>query len=202
MLVEPANRWVTSMLSGTVSATNLYLINDQPRPIHIKQVIPGGTSFTAQFAPIQDGRRYELRITTNAQLKPGHYAQVLRVVTDNEANPDVTIALDVTVYAKVFATPTSIIMPALAYNDLSSINWPMIYIRKLRETGLEIKKYSSTLPFLKMELLNDSDGQIYRLKLSVDPAKATKGEYKGTITIETNDPDVPVIEIPIKGFFS
>lgn len=202
LVVEPVNRWVTSALSGTVSATTLYLINDQPKPVHIKQVIPGGTSFTAQVTPIQDGRRYELRIQTTPQLKPGHYSQVVRVVTDNETNPEVTIDLDANVYAKVFATPTAIMMPTLPHSELASINWPIIYVRKVRDAGLQIKKCSSTLPFLRMEVLNDADGQVYRVKLTVDPAKATKGEYKGTITIETNDPEVPVIEIPIKGFFS
>ena len=203
LLVEPTNRWITSALSGTASATSLYLINDQPNPIHIKQVIPGGNSFNALLTPIQDGRRYELRVASSTDLKPGHYLQTLRVVTDYDAAPELSIDLDVTVYPKVYASPQSIIMPPLpASSDLSSINWPLITIRKLRGDGLQLKKYSSTLPFLKLELLNDNDGQAYRIKLTLDQSKITKGEFKGSVLIETNDPDVPVIEIPIKGFFS
>jgi hypothetical protein len=202
-LVEPSDRWIAAAIRGTSTATSLYLVNQQDAPVRIKEVVQGGDSFVAQITPIQEGRRYELRVSSNPQLKPGHYAQTLRVVTDNPANPEMQIELDLNVYAKVFASPSSLVLPAMPANaELSNVSWPTVFIRKLRDGGLQIKSCTSTLPFLKTELVTEAEGQVYRIRLTVDQKKVAAGAYRGVIRIETNDPDSPVLEIPVSGSFN
>lgn len=202
--VEPSDRWVTSALAGSSAANTMYLYNPQAAPVHAKNIVPGGAEFTATLQTIQDGKRYQLNVASNPALKPGHYTQTLKIATDSAVQPEVSIELDLTVYPKVFASPTSIIMPALPANapDLMTINWPMIYVRKIREQGLKIKSYSSTVPFIKLELLTETEGQVYKIKLTLDQAKIKPGGFSGKIHIETNDPDVPVIDVPVKGTFN
>lgn len=201
--VEPTDRWITSVLSGGSAANSFYLVNNQTSPVHPKQIIGGGTAFTATIEPIQDGRRYELKVKTDPALKPGRYTQTLRVLTDSLAAPETTLDLELTVHARVFVSPASIIMPRLpAASDLSAINWPMIYVRKLREGGLKITSFKSTLPFLKLELLTESEGQVYKIRLTLDAKKLKPGEFKGTVRIETNDPEASVLEVPIQASFS
>ena len=82
-------------------------------------------------------------------------------------------------------------------------NLPLIYVRKLRGGGLKINSVSSTLPFLTLTLSTDTEGQIYTLKVTLDRSKiTTPGEFKGKILIETNDPDTPVLEVPVQGSFT
>jgi len=202
LTVEPVDRWITSALTGSSSSGTLYIYNPQPAPIHVKNVIAGGTAFTAALSTVQDGKRYQLNVTSNPALKAGHYVQKVKLVTDSTAQPEVNIELDLTVYPKVFASPASIIMPPLSVtSDLSTINWPSIFVRKLREHSFQIKSYASTLPFLKLELMTETEGQAYRMRLTLDTAKIKPGDFKGTIRIETNDPDVPVVEVPVQGSF-
>lgn len=203
-IVEPADRWTTSALAGGSAKNTLYLYNNQAEPIHIKHVVPGSSDFTATLQTIQDGKRYQLDVASNPALKPGHYTRTLKVATDSTVQPEVSIEIDLTVYPKVFASPTSIIMPPLpaAAPDLSTINWPMIYVRKIREQGLKIKSYSSTVPFIKLELLTETEGQVYKIRLTLDQSKIKPGGFSGKIHIETNDADVPVIDVPIKGTFN
>ena len=200
--IEPADRWITSALTGSSSSNTLYLYNSQPTLVHLKKLIPGGTDFTATLDTIQDGKRYQLLVASNPALKPGHYLQTVKVVTDSTAQPEVAIDLDLTVYPKVFVSPASIIMPTLAVaTDLTAINWPMIFVRKVREQGLKIKSYSSTLPFIKLELITETEGQVYRIRITLDPAKVKSGAFNGKVHIETNDPDAPGIDVPIQGSF-
>ena|GEM_PF-3963879 len=57
---------------------------------------------------------------------------------------------------------------------------------------------SATLPFLKVVVEGAvAPGQVYRLKVDCDREKLTKGDYQGKIRVETNNPDAPVIEIPV-----
>jgi hypothetical protein len=201
--VEPMDRWVTSVLTGNSTATTIYIVNNEASPIHIKKVEAGGTDFSARLQPIQDGRRFELILSTNPNLKPGEYHQTVRVLTDNAKTPEVPIKLDVTVFPRVFASPTAIIMPPLSVtSDLASINWPMINVRKVQATGLKIKSYTTTLPFIKLDLLTTKEGELYQIRLTIDNEKVKPGEFKGNIHIETNDPNVPFIDVPVQGRFN
>ena len=201
--VEPADKWITSVLSGGIAANSFYLVNTQTNPVHAKSVVVGGTDFTTKLEPIQDGRRYELKVASNPALKPGHYTQTIRIMTDNPAAPETSIDLDLTVYPHVFVSPTSIVMPRLpSTSDLSAINWPVIYVRKLRGNGLMIKSFSTTLPFIKLDLVTETEGQVYKIRMTLDSTKIKPGEFKGKVRIETNDPEGSVLEVPIQGSFS
>lgn len=202
IVVEPSDRWITSAIAGSSSPNTLYIYNPQPTPVHLKKLMPGGSDFSAKLDTIQDGKRYQLSVASNPSLKPGHYLQTVKIETDSAVQPLVAIELDVTVYPKVFASPASIIMPPLQIaRDLTAINWPSIYVRKIKEQGLKIKSYNSTLPFIKLDLITESEGQVYRIRVTLDPEKIKPGDFKGKIHIETNDPDVPIVEVPIQGSF-
>ncbi|HKS42053.1 MAG TPA: hypothetical protein VJX74_15665 [Blastocatellia bacterium] len=201
-IIEPTDRWISSVLVGNTTTSKLYVVNNDPKPFHVKKLEPGGTDFTATLQPIQDGRRYEIVISTNPALKPGQYHQKLLILTDSPVTPEVPVQLDLTVFPRVFAMPTSIIMPTLPMNvDLSSINWPMINVRKVQATGLQIKSYTSTLPFIKLDLLTEKEGEFYQIRLTIDNSKIKEGDFKGKVRIETNDVNVPFIEVPVQGRF-
>lgn len=199
LTVEPVDRVITSSLTGSSSSSTLYISNPQPTPVHARNVISGGTAFTATLSTIQEGKRYQLNITSNPGLKAGHYVQTVKVITDSAVQPEVKIELDLTVYPKVLASPASILMPTLSVaSDLATINWPTIFVRKLREKGFQITSYTSTLRFLKLDMTTETEGQAYKIRITLDPAKIKPGDFKGTIQIKTNDADVPVVDVPVQ----
>jgi hypothetical protein len=202
VFVEPTDRWITSVLAGTTTNSNLYVVNNETTLTHVKSVDAGGPNFTAILTPIQDGRRYEINVQTAANLKPGTYHQTLRVLTDNAATPVLPVELSVTVYPRIFASPTSIIMPLLPLNaELGAIAWPSITVRKVQSSGLEIKRVSTSLAFLDLTTETQKAGEVYQIHIKINSAKTKAGEFKGTIRIDTNDPDIPVIEVPVQVSF-
>jgi hypothetical protein len=202
--ISPNDRWFTSALVGTGVNTTIYLYNRTNNPVHIKKVEPGGSSFRVSLSPIQDGKRYEIAVSTDPALKPGQYSQVVRLTTDSKETPEVVLHLNATVLAKVFVTPSTVTMPKQSLNtDLASLNIPLIYVRKVRETGLKLKSVRSTLPFLNLEVKTETEGQFYTIRVSIDKSKISgPGEFKGEIQVETNDPEVPAINIPVEMSFS
>ena len=202
--ISPSDRWVTSVLSGSSSAGTLTLYNGSGTPVHIKQLKPGGTDFTASFLTIEDGKRYEVAIATNPALKPGQYHQTLKIVTDSKQAPELEVDLAATVFPKVFATPNILTIPQMsATQDMSAITLPMIYVRKLRGAGLKINSVTSSAPFLTLTVGTETEGQIYTIKVTLDRSKiSAPGEFKAKIRIETNDPETPVLEVPVQGSFT
>lgn len=201
--ISPNDRWVTSVITGSSTSTRIYLYNREKTPVHVKKIEPGGDNFTAVIQPIEDGKRYEITVATNPALKPGQYNQVMRVLTDSASTPEIAVQLDVTVFPQVFVSPASIMLPRLPLaSDLASINLPMIYVRKVREGGLRIKSVTSTLPFLNLQAATETEGQFYTIRITINKSKITgAGDFKGTIRIETNDAQSPVLEVPFQCSF-
>lgn len=201
VFVEPTDRIITSVLTGNATNTNLYVVNTEAKPVHIKSVEAGGTTFTAAMTPIQDGQRYEIAVKSAANLKPGTYHQTLRVLTDSTATPEIPVQLTLTVYARIFSSPTAIIMPPLPIGaELGTITWPAITIRKVQASGLELKRVSTSLAFLDLTTETQKAGEVYQIHIKIND-KVKAGDFKGTIRVETNDADMPVIEVPVQVSF-
>jgi len=202
--ISPSDRWYTSALSGTTSATKINFYNREAAPVRITKADAGGTDFKVVLTPIEDGKRYELYIATNPALKPGQYKQSVKLSTDSATTPEIELYLEATVFAKVLASPTSISLPKLQIgSELASVNMPVIYIRKVRELGLNLKEVHSSLPFLNLDVKTEIEGQFYIIKLTIDPSKIKgPGEYKGEVVVDTNDAEVPQLKIPVQVAFT
>src|SRR5581483_10267969 len=197
--IEPTNMLITSVLVGNTTSNSLYVVNRETPPVHVKSIDAGGKDFTATLVPVQDGRRYEIQVQSAAGLKPGSYHQTLKVMTDSAASPVIPVQLNITVYPRINVTPTAIIMPQLPLNsELTAITWPTITVTKVQATGLEIKRVSSSLAFLDLTTEPQRAGQIYQVHIKINPNKVKAGDFKGTIRIETNDADMPVVEVPVQ----
>jgi hypothetical protein len=137
VVVEPTDSIMTSVLVGEATSSRLYVVNTESTPVHVKSVEAGGTTFAATVAPVQDGQRYEIAVKSATNLKAGTYHQTLRVLTDSATTPEVPVQLTLTVYPRIFASPTAIIMPVLPIGaELSTIAWPAITVRRVRSSGL------------------------------------------------------------------
>jgi hypothetical protein len=203
-MMQPNDRWVTSVLTGTSTSTRMSLLNSEANPVHIKKVISGGTNFNVSLQTIEDGKRYVLAVATNPALRPGHYEQSVQLTTDNAQMPVATVLLEVTVFARVFVRPTAINMqPVSLDSDLSAINLPLIYVQKLREGGLKLNGISSSLPFVRLEVTTLKEGESYSIRIVLDKSKIPGvGRFNGKIRIETNDSDVSTVEVPIQVAFN
>jgi hypothetical protein len=201
--ISPSDKWVTSLIRGSTVTNAITLFNRESRPVRIKKVLAGGTDFVVNLQKIEEGKRYELDVATAPGLKPGQYTQTVKLLTDSKAAPEITIQLEATVYPTVFTNPSALYLKPIPLTaDFSQLDYT-IWIRKIREAGLQIKGVSSTLPFIKLNVVQETAGQAYTIHLKLDKSKVTvPGPFSGTIRIETNDADVPVIEIPVNGSFS
>ena len=203
--VAPFDKWVTSALRGRPVSGILYLTNRENRPVRITEVVPGGDNFLVSLTKVQDGKRYDLTLTTNPSLKAGQHNQTVRLLTDDKATPEISIPLEVTVYPLVFVTPTQMNLKGLPLSMESQFSLPLINVRKVSDQGgpLAIKSITSTLAFLKLEQQTEADGKSYSIRLTLDKSKVGgPGDFKGMVRIETNDPETPVFEIPVVGSFT
>jgi hypothetical protein len=114
---------------------------------------------------------------------------------------DLNIQLTVNVQAEnFFVTPRQLDFGEVSLADLQSGSQRIgrVGIRKL-VGAFHIKALSSTLGFLKLEHQAMVEGSNYLIRARVDPSKLPKaGTYNGVLQIETDDAQVPRLEVPIK----
>jgi hypothetical protein len=201
--ISPSDKWVTAVVTGLTMSNTISFANPDKKPAHITKINQGGKDFEVTLRTVEDGKQYALAVTSNPALKPGRYTQTVEVMTDDPDMPKIPIDLEINVYPLVIATPQTVMLPKAAIQgDLSRIAIPTIYVRKVKGDGLEIKRVSSNLPFLKLELQTEKAGEAYTVRASLDKSSGlAAGDFEGKIRIETNDPDAPVLEVVVRGGF-
>ncbi|HZS07567.1 MAG TPA: DUF1573 domain-containing protein [Blastocatellia bacterium] len=199
-LISPSSRWKGRLAQGNSDDVMFSIVNDAPQPVRVTKVSVDGKAFTATLQTLEEGRRYLIIAKSSETLKAGNVVETLRVTTESREFPELQLQLDGNVEPAVSALPKALNFGVLPISNPAydvSRTGKFLFVRLARGSGLEIKKVSSTLPFLKIEALDDVKGQSYRVLVMFDKEKLAKGEYSGKIILELNNPLTPILEIPV-----
>jgi len=199
-IIGPSNTWTATIAQGTSTDAVITIYNEGEKPARITKVTPGGEAFTVKLDTLVEGKRYLLTAKSSTSLSIGRHRQVVKLATDSSETPELEVRLDAVVSPPLIVRPEELAFGVLPISkdgyDVSRVA-KFVNLIQVRGAGLEVKKVTPSLPFLKVEIMPEASGQTCLLKVMFDKEKLTKGEYKGTIKVETNNPQVPVLEIPV-----
>ena len=147
---------------------------------------------------------YWLDVETEPINEPGSHTRniELKITGGNEASLAIKLTINIA-SENLVATPASLDLGELELSGLKSgtQKTTRLGVRKLIG-GFNIKSVSSTLPFFKFEQETIVEGSNYLIKVSINPNSLPKpGPYSGVLRIETDDPQTPRVEVPIKVVF-
>jgi hypothetical protein len=161
---------------------------------------PGGDAIAVELETLQEGRRYLLNVKSSATLPVGAHRQVVELATESEQAPVIEIPLEAVVAPSVVIHPDVVDFGTLLISkpetDLSRVE-QFVFVSRSHGPALEVQHVSSTLPFLVLGRAPGSSDRTYILRLGLDRQKLKKGRHRGTVTVETDDPHVPRLEIPV-----
>jgi hypothetical protein len=186
---------------GSTGEASIEIVNRDTQPFEIADIENPSTRFAAQIKTIESGQRYRLTVTFEAKGPEGKVAELLYLVTNRDRIP---IPVHTAVIPRVYTFPKSVF---LGNFDLSQIRGnpqtartmaQILMVYRKHSTGFEIK-VTSDIPFLKIESEQGPLGDRWENTIWLDPERVQPGEIKGTIVIETNDPEVPKLEVPVTG---
>ncbi len=201
-IIGPSDQYQADIPRGTSVDTGIVIYNNGPQPARITKVIPGGEAFTVTLNTLEEGKRYVLNIKSDPNLAIGDHRQVVKLVIEGGQPAELPISLDLGISPPVYSNPKEIkfgVLPvSQAGYDLSSAA-KFFWLRQPRGGGLQIKNMTATLPFIKVTMeAEELAGGTFRVKVSFDKdAKIKPGLHEGVIKVETNNPFMPVVEIPV-----
>lgn len=200
-IVGPTNQWSARSPRGLSANGLITVYNNTAEPIKITQMTPGGEAFSVKLQTLEEGKRYALEVLSSPTLPTGNHTQTVRLATDSKQMPELTVDLQVIIAPAVTVNPANLVFENVPVSDpeadvtyLSKFVW----VKLGRGNGLEVKSITSSLPFLKINNEStDPTGQTIVLRVGFS-GKPTVGTHTGKIKIETNNPDVKEVEVPIK----
>jgi hypothetical protein len=191
---------------GTVKEASLEIINRRAEPLEIKGIENLSKRFTARTETLEPGRRYRLIVTLKGEGPAGDQVDYIRIKTNREKDSVIRVPVNTRVRERVYTFPQSVF---LGRYEMGQIKDPkaargfaqtlMVYRKGI--PGFRIK-LSSDVPFLRFESELGPNGDQWENAVWIDPEKAAPGEIKGNIFIETNDPKVPKLVVPVTGRLS
>jgi hypothetical protein len=146
-----------------------------------------------------DGYLLDITVEPSSDSAP----RVMPVALEINDGSSGKLALQVTVNTQaenLIVTPGQLDLGELSLANLKSgsAGGSRVGIRKTLGS-FRIKSLSSTLGFLKLEQRTIIEGSNYVIRVSFDQARTPKAAaYAGILRIETDDPQTPRLEIPVK----
>lgn len=189
---------------GTVKEASLVIINRNKDPLKITGIENPSRRFTARTETLEAGRRYRLVVTLKGEGPAGDQLDFVRVKTNRERDPVLRIPVNTRVREKIYTFPQSVFLGRFNLGQIkgnpeaarAAGQMLMVYRKGIR--GFKIK-LSSDVPFLKFASEVGPKGDQWENSVWIDPEQAKVGEIKGSIFIETNDPEIPRLVVPVTG---
>jgi hypothetical protein len=192
---------------GTVKEASLEIINRNPEALEIKGIENPSRRFTVRTETLERGRRYRLIVTLKGEGPAGDQVDYIRIKTNREKDPVIRMPVNTRVRERVYTFPQSVF---LGRYEMGQIKADPEAAREFAQTlmvyrkgipGFRIK-LSSDVPYLKFASELGPKGDQWENLVWIDPEQARPGEIKGSIFIETNDPEIPKLTVPVTGRLS
>ena len=201
---EPLPAIFITVARGAVKEASLEITNRRPVPLKIGDIINPSQRFTTRVETLEQGKRFRLVVTLKGEGPAGKKQDVLELKTNLEDAPVLRIPVNTWVREKVRTFPDSVFMgryPISEIRDNSTVARKRAQILMVYRDGTDQfqARVSSDIPFLKITSERGPKGDRYENTIWFDPELAQPGDIKGNIIIETNEPEVPKLVVPVTG---
>jgi len=190
--ISPGRAAVLAVADKAVSQ-EFTLERNGGRPMKIVQVIPYASYLKAETTPLPGQGRYRLTVTASPDAPLGRSTAAVAVWTDVEKGGSLTFVI--TVDRGIVTVPPMLFF-GIVPQEMKTPREALATIQR-KSTPFHIKSITVNDPNLAAKLETVREGAEYRVTVSYsggwDP-----GVRRETLTVTTDDPKQPVIEIPVR----
>jgi hypothetical protein len=173
------------------------IVNHESEPLHIERIEHPTERFETRLETLKQGQRYRLTLTLRPDGPVGKSTDTILVSTSSKRMPSLKVAANTYLYERVHTFPELVALGKLHASDAAEMGLTlMIY----QESGKDFQlKLSTDVPALNLKWERGTTGDRYQAKITLIPAKIPLGPIKGSIFVDTNDPQFPRLIVPVYG---
>jgi hypothetical protein len=193
----PARVVYLSTFKGESAAQTVTIINnDESRPLEITRIERRGEHFVAELHTPLSGNVYVV-LTIPSDTPPGRYLEALEVHTDDPTRSPLMIGVNILVKGNLYTFPQILEFNTIHGSQVAGQVTQSLLAKK-REGQFEIKRVTSTIPFLAIEREPDGKSATFRIDVSIDSTQLKPGTTSGVLRIETDDSEFPEVVVPLR----
>jgi hypothetical protein len=199
--LSPQDRVYFFTATGEQARRDVEVINHHARRLRIVAVTSENPVFSAAHQTLDEGKRYRISVVLDPRTPVGRHQGRIVVRTDNPAYASVPILASAFVDERVSTTPKRIDFSTVPLDavDRPVIGDKQVLVKKYRGTDFRVLRVSTDLSFLDVVAKPHKDGESVMVTIRIQKQRARRGPIRGTLTIETNDPAIPQLKLPITG---
>jgi len=186
---------------GSGSEQRLVLVSRAGRPLKLGETVSDNRWFHARLKPVAPGKRWELAVALDRAAPVGRHQGTVTIATGDPVQPRVEIATRAVIEEVVSASPAEVYFGTIRTDSLAGElgRKQVLVTRRSGKGGFRVRGATSDLPFLTLEVAPREPGKSYMISIAVVPGKVPKGKIEGTLTVRTNDPEFPRVQVPVRG---
>ncbi len=201
---DPLGAIFARVTRGAVQEASIEITNRRATPLKIIDIVNPSQRFTARVETLEQGKRFRLVVVLKGGGPAGKQQHVLELKTNLEDAPVLRIPVHTYVTERVRTFPDEVFMGRYGLSEikgdpgLARRRAQILMVYREGTTQFQVT-VSSDVPYLKISSQRGPQGDRYENTIWIDPDLAQPGEIKGNIIIETNDPEIPRLTVPVTG---
>jgi hypothetical protein len=201
---DPLPAIFTVVTRGALQEASVTITNRRSVPLKLVDVVNPSRRFTARVETLEKGKRFRLVVTLKGEGPVGKQQDLVELKTNLEDAPVLRIPVNTDVRERVYTFPDSVFMGRYGISEIrgdpatAKRRAQILMVYRKGASGLDIQ-VRSDVPFLRIESERGPNGDRWENTIWLDPEGAKPGEIHGKIFIQTNDPEVPKLEVPVTG---
>ncbi len=199
--VAPKEHVYFFSVTGEAPEEVLEVINHEDEPLQILGVSSDNPLFTATTETLDQGRRYKLTVSLDPAAPPGQHESTITVNTSSSDYSTIEILGWARVKDVVSISISEVYFARFPIESLNmvAVARKTVLVEKHQGTDFQVVRAEGDIPFMDVEIEPKEAGRSFYVHVTIDEDRAEKGEFSGTLIIETNDPNHPRFELPITG---
>jgi hypothetical protein len=187
-----------------VQEQSVEIRGQEKEPLRIEKVDFSSERASVALETVDEGRRYLLKLTVKGEGAAGRRTELIRLTTSSRSMPVFQIPVNTNVRERVYTFPDAVDLGALPISAIrknpkllaQTAQTLMIYRKATKEFRAEA---SSDVPALSIRAEPGPAGDRWQFTVTLNEALVNAGPIRGSIIIETNDPEFPRMTVPVSG---
>ena len=198
LAISPRNIAFGDIKKGTISTREIYITDQTGENVKVTKVESYPSFLSAIFSSItvKSYQGYKVLISLSPNTPLCSLEGKVTIYTTDKKHLEIEIPVTANIIGDIEFYPS---MFFFGFVKQGSNPTAIITISTTGAAPLKIERVENGQNFISTKFISTSEGKKYKLTATLSK-DIPKGNIKGTITIYTDNPDQPRIEIPIFGF--
>ena len=176
----------------------VYVPSFEEDKVEITSVSCASPYLTAELLPSDAKGRpgYVIKVTLNPGAPVGEFTSSISIVSNHWKQPKVEIPVSAVIRGNIDLDSDSFFLGFVKKGDEKKC---AVTISTVHKDPLKIDKIDNPIPYLSVDINPKVEGKEYVLTAKLKP-DAPAGNIKGEVVIHTNDPDQPLLRLPVYAY--